>query len=470
MINELYLGRHGILALPSDNTVYGALSPSSIDPAPFDFAFAPANWRYEQRSADWIEAQWAARDHAERAAREEQSAALPTPAPTPEEEDAGLGPAGRYLVQRLRQARRAGSSDVHLEAGAAATVVRQRIDGRLLQVDRLDPAEARAVVNRVKILAGLDLAESRIPQDGRLRFTTTDGPVDVRVATTPGVHGESVVLRLLGQTMRSLALEEVGLPEAVRAGLEEVLAQPNGIVILTGPTGSGKTTTLYAALSRLNRPEVKILTVEDPVEIMLDGITQVAVKPEIGLTFASALRSFLRQDPDVMMVGEVRDRDTADIALRSAMTGHLVLTSLHTNSAAEAFARLRDIGIENYLAAATVRAVIAQRLARRLCDACKRARPVTAAEAERFGEAGVAAQSQIYDAVGCPSCDGSGYRGRVPLAELLRVGEAEQRAVDAGDDAALRASLAPHETLAGRGLAAVAAGETDVAELARLAD
>jgi general secretion pathway protein E len=290
------------------------------------------------------------------------------------------------LVQRvLADAVRRRASDIHIEPMAGHVSVRNRIDGALMEVEQLPAALASPVASRIKIIASLDIAESRLPQDGRLRISVGGRDVDVRVATSPIAHGESIVLRLLGRSEVALDLDTLGIAPDLLERLKLLLDLPHGMILVTGPTGSGKTTTLYAALERLRRPEVKILTVEDPVEILIDGINQVQVRPDIDLDYAATLRAFLRQDPDILMVGEIRDRDTADIAMRAALTGHLVLSTLHTNSALGAFTRLRDIGIEPFLTASTVVASLAQRLVRKLCTHCRTTRVPDASEAELFG-------------------------------------------------------------------------------------
>jgi general secretion pathway protein E len=359
------------------------------------------------------------------------------------------------------------TSDVHLEPMACQLVVRYRIDGRLTEVERYPVGIAEPVASRVKVMAALDIAETRLPQDGRLKLTVRGTDVDVRVSTSPTAFGESIVLRLLGRSELPLDLDRLGLPTAALAKLARALDRPHGIILLTGPTGSGKTTTLYAALSRLRRPEVKILTVEDPVEILLDGINQVQVRPEIGLSYADTLRAFLRQDPDILMIGEIRDRETAEIALRAALTGHLVLSTLHTNSTTGAFTRLADIGIEPYLSASTVIAVIAQRLIRTLCAECAEIRPTTAEEAQEFTSIGIAAPASIHEPVGCPACQNTGYRGRVPLIEVLEMDAGLRDAVRSGSIDALPNPTIPSETLLGHGLALVATGRTTFIEVRR---
>lgn len=372
------------------------------------------------------------------------------------------------LVQRLLAnavTRRA--SDVHIEPMARYLVVRYRIDGRLVEVERHSDKLAAPIASRIKVMAGLDIAESRLPQDGRLRLTVKGRDVDVRVSTSPISHGESIVMRLLGRSSLPLELDGLGLPPKALGRLEQALKRPHGIILLTGPTGSGKTTTLYAAINRLRAPDVKILTVEDPVEVLLEGVNQVQVRPEIDLDYANALRAFLRQDPDILMIGEIRDRETADIALRAALTGHLVLSTLHTNSAIGAFTRLADIGIEPFLTASTVIATIAQRLVRGLCPDCRTERAPSAAEADMFIRAQMAPPDVVHDPAGCPACLGTGYKGRMPMMEIFEVDEAAREAIRTGQAEGLEGGRAVEETLLGHGLVLIAKGKTDFAEVQR---
>jgi len=359
------------------------------------------------------------------------------------------------------------ASDVHFEPMARHIVVRYRIDGRLIEVDKLTPGLAAPIASRIKVMSAIDIAETRLPQDGRLKVTVRGRDVDVRVSTSPTAFGESIVLRLLGRSEVPLDLEQLGLPQAGLDKLLRALERPHGIVLLTGPTGSGKSTTLYAALARLRSPEVKILTVEDPVEVLLEGVNQVQVRPEIGLDYADTLRAFLRQDPDILMIGEIRDRETADIALRAALTGHLVLSTLHTNSTIGAFTRLTDIGIEPYLAASTVIAVIAQRLIRTLCPQCSLAMPTMPDQAALFERVGIMPPKTLAEPQGCPACQGTGYRGRTPLIEVLEVDSAVRDLVRLNDVEAGDGLVRPDETLLGHGLMLAASGRTSMAEVHR---
>jgi type IV pilus assembly protein PilB len=298
-----------------------------------------------------------------------------------------------YVDDVLGRAVRERASDIHFEPFEREFKLRLRIDGVLHELPSPPRHLAQPILSRVKVLAGLNITERRVAQDGRLKLTTDGRRIDLRVSTLPTEFGESVVLRILDQSAVQLDLAELGLPAAVLAGLRDVLRRPNGIFIVTGPTGCGKTTTLYSGLRFINTADLKLLTVEDPVEYEIEGIMQVPVNPAAGLTFAAALRSFLRQDPDVMMVGEIRDLETAQIAIQAALTGHLVLTTLHTNDAAGAITRLIDMGVEPFLLASTLEAVLAQRLVRRVCGDCT--------------------------GKGCPQCNQSGYRGRLGIFEYL---------------------------------------------------
>ncbi len=332
-------------------------------------------------------------------------------------------PVIRLVNNIIATAVRRNASDVHIEPMARHLAIRLRLDGRLTEIERPPQSVSDAVASRIKVMAGLDISESRLPQDGRIAYTYMGEDVDIRVSTSPVAHGESIVLRLLGRSKSPPKIDSIGLRQALQEKLRAALTRPNGMILVTGPTGSGKTTTLYAGLNHLRRPDVKILTVEDPVEILLDGVNQVQVQPEIGLDYANALRAFLRQDPDILMVGEIRDRETADIALRAALTGHLVLSTLHTNSALGAFTRLSDIGIDTYLTGSTVIAVIAQRLMRLLCNDCKVARAVSESEMQLFTQHKLAVPDTIYDAKGCAHCSMTGYSGRTPIMEFVKMDE-----------------------------------------------
>ena len=331
-------------------------------------------------------------------------------------------PVVRLIDEILERAVGAGATDIHLETERDHLRVRLRIDGFLRRDQRLPLAMAAAVISRVKILAGLDIADRRLPQDGRANIRIGRAEADLRVAVMPTLYGETAVLRLLLRDSRLLDLGRIGMNDRDRHAFETLLAEPHGVVIVTGPTGSGKTTTLATAISILNDPGRKIVTVEDPVEYQITGVHQTQIKPSIGLTFASALRSFLRHDPDVIMVGEMRDRETAGIGIQAALTGHLVLTTLHTNSASDAVVRLIDMGVEPYLLGASLRGIVGQRLVRRLCDRCKTPDPgIRASAAALAASRGLRLpdDAQFHKAVGCEACGQSGYRGRMGIFEVM---------------------------------------------------
>ena len=313
------------------------------------------------------------------------------------------------------------ASDIHIESAQNRLRVRYRIDGVLHDVDPPPGRLKSAVVSRIKIMARLNIAERRLAQDGRMRLAVRGTEIDFRVSTTPSIHGESVVLRILDRGNLTLEFGALGFDEQVLELFLTILRRPHGIVLVTGPTGSGKTTTLYTALSTLNAPDCKILTVEDPVEYVLDGTNQVQVNPQIGLSFASALRSFLRQDPDIMMVGEIRDLETAQIAVQAALTGHLVLSTVHTNDAASAMTRLLDMGIEDYLLTSTINGVLGQRLVRKLCPVCREPFQASHDLVDRLelGRLAGPGPIRLYRPVGCDACHGSGYRGRTMILELM---------------------------------------------------
>ncbi|HEX9184956.1 MAG TPA: type II secretion system ATPase GspE [Burkholderiales bacterium] len=337
-------------------------------------------------------------------------------------------PVIRLINALLTQALRDGASDIHFEAFETRSVVRLRIDGTLR--DLIEPARALhgAIVSRLKIMAQLDIAEKRLPQDGRIALRVAGKPVDVRVSTIPTGHGERVVLRLLDKQAGRLDLGQLGMDADTLGHVDRLIREPHGILLVTGPTGSGKTTTLYASLSRLDTTALNVMTVEDPIEYDLDGISQTPVNPRIGMTFARALRTILRQDPDVMMIGEIRDLETAQIAVQASLTGHLVFATLHTNDAVSAVTRLADMGVEPFLLASSLIGVAAQRLVRRLCLECRRP----------FLHEG----ATYYSAVGCAACNRTGYRGRTGIYELVTVDDELRRLIhDRASEQALRAHV-----------------------------
>lgn len=310
-------------------------------------------------------------------------------------------------------------SDIHIEPFENDVLVRMRIDGDLVEVMRLAPASLASVISRIKILSGMNIAEKRVPQDGRFAYTNDEFKVDLRVSTIPTMYGEKCVMRLLNTGGENLlSFEQLGMTKENIARFEHMLSAPNGIILVTGPTGSGKSTTLYAVLNRLRKPTINITTIEDPVEKQMFGINQVQVNTKAGMTFASGLRALLRQDPDVIMIGEIRDYETAEIAVRASITGHLVLSTLHTNDSVSTIVRLIDMGVPPYLVSASVNAIIAQRLVKRLCPYCKRKHAVTDSEKVLLGDDGI---TESFEPVGCPECNHTGYSGRIAIYEIVEL-------------------------------------------------
>jgi general secretion pathway protein E len=333
-------------------------------------------------------------------------------------------PVVRAVNDLLEKAIELRASDIHIEPFTTGLVVRMRIDGLLRQVSPPAGVLPQAVISRIKIIASLNIAERRLPQDGAARLRAGRADIDIRVAIMPTQHGESAVIRILPKDRSLLMIDKLGFLRSDETKLRRLLTLPHGMIVITGPTGSGKTTTLATILSILNEPIRKILTIEDPVEYEISGINQSQIKPAIGLTFASALRSFVRQDPDVIMVGEVRDSETAHVAVHAALTGHLVLTTLHTETAAAAVPRLLDLGVEGYLLRSTLRAVIAQRLVRQLCERCKTPKQLTAndlTEDPRLSALGFKTGETVHAPCGCERCSSTGYRGRLGVFELLEL-------------------------------------------------
>jgi general secretion pathway protein E len=311
------------------------------------------------------------------------------------------------------------ASDIHVEPGEIGVRVRYRVDGILYEKELFPVKMYSAISSRIKLLAQMNIAERRLPQDGRIKVTSSGRAIDIRVSTLPTIYGESIVMRLLDKETSFVTLEDLGFDRVILDIYEDTIKKPYGMILSTGPTGSGKTTTLYASLDKINSPEKKIITVEEPVEYLMSGINQIQVRPKIGLTFASGLRHIVRQDPDVIMVGEIRDLETAGIAIHAALTGHLLFSTLHTNDAAGAITRLMDMGIENYLVASTLICVMAQRLVRRICPFCKVQEKVPAETVLRFGEG----LGDVWSGAGCDQCSGTGYRGRIGIFEVLAVGD-----------------------------------------------
>ncbi len=364
------------------------------------------------------------------------------------------------------------ASDIHVEPMDGELFVRYRLDGALRAMESPPVHMAPAILSRIKIMAKLNIAERRLSQDGRIRLAVRGRDVDFRVSTMPTVHGESVVLRILDRSNLTLSFDALGFEPDLTARLRRVLARPHGIVLATGPTGSGKTTTLYTALLELNRPEQKILTIEDPVEYQLKGVNQVQVRPQIGLTFATALRSFLRQDPDIMMIGEIRDTETAEIAVQAALTGHLILSTLHTNDAASAVARLLDMGVDDFLLASTVNGLMAQRLVRKLCDSCKTSFPAPQALVERFALSSPNGETvMLWKAPGCAECGQSGFRGRTSIVEVLEMSDDIRELITSRQPSKAIEQIARSQgmrTMQEHGLLKALAGATTVEEVLRV--
>lgn len=377
-------------------------------------------------------------------------------------------PIVRLINGLISEAITQGASDIHIEPAEQAVVIRLRIDGGLREVLQT-PAQLRSrLVSRIKVMARLDIAEKRLPQDGRISLTLGGRGVDVRVSTLPSRYGERVVMRLLDKDQGLRSLDALGMGERMLGQFKASLQTPNGIILVTGPTGSGKTTTLYAALNLLNDRTRNILTVEDPIEYAIDGVGQTQVNPKIGMTFAAGLRAILRQDPDVVMVGEIRDPETAQIAVQASLTGHLVFSTVHTNDALAAITRLRDMGVEPYLLASTLRAIVAQRLVRRLCSDCKTPAVIGASEAALLRSVG-AEGATVYEAAGCVPCHGSGYVGRIGLYEFAAVDDEIRRRIHAGDT---EQDMAAHafrnaDPLLRSGLKCAAAGVTSLSDVLR---
>jgi len=377
----------------------------------------------------------------------------------------------RFVNQVLLEAVKISASDIHLEPFEKELRVRYRIDGMLQSEplpDRLKNLEA-AIISRIKIMAGMDIAEKRLPQDGQIRLTVMGRPIDVRVSVLPTIFGQGLALRLLDSQITFRQLDNLGIPDDYLRLYRQVLKLSHGVILVTGPTGSGKTTTLYASLHELNRPDRKIITVEDPVEYQLDGVTQIQTKPVIGLNFASVLRNILRHDPDIVMIGEIRDAETAEIAISAAMTGHLVFSTLHTNDAPSALVRLLDMDLEPYLVSSALEAVIAQRLIRQLCPDCRI--PVDVSEGLDDEMRGFLEGAKVYEAKGCPECRQTGFRGRQAIYEMFSLNDkVRQMVLHRTDASQIRQEVLNlgMRTLRHSGLEKVKLGLTSLAEVYRV--
>ena len=339
-------------------------------------------------------------------------------------------PVVKLINSLITQAYMRRASDIHIEPFEEQILVRMRIDGELVECMRLDISTLNSIVSRCKILAGINIAEKRIPQDGRIDFDNGDISIDLRVNTLPTIYGEKVNMRLLATEDAALiTLPDLGMPDHLFKQFSRIIKAPNGIILVTGPTGSGKSTTLYAVLSELNKPNVNITTVEDPVEKQIFGVNQVQTNAKAGLTFASGLRAILRQDPDIVMIGEIRDTETAEIAIRAAITGHLVLSTLHTNDAASSIIRLIDMGVASYMVASSVNCVVAQRLVKKLCPECKRRREIRPEEAALLHDDSI---THLYEPVGCPRCGNTGFKGRTAIYEIIEIDNDLRRMISEG--------------------------------------
>ncbi|MCR0983630.1 GspE/PulE family protein [Roseomonas populi] len=415
----------------------------------------------------------------EEAAKPAEAVSQDATSGTPEDaarlrDQASEAPVVRHVNSLILQAVESGASDIHLESTEAGLRTRLRVDGVLKDCGTVPQALGAGVVSRLKIMARLDVAERRLPQDGRMRLAVRGRDVDLRVSIIPALDGEGVVLRILDRGAVSLDFEALGFAPSEIAALRELLAQTSRMVLVTGPTGSGKTTTLYAALGSVDRQQLKVCTIEDPVEYRLEGISQVQVRPQIGLTFPNALRAMLRHDPDVMLVGEIRDPETAEVAVQAALTGHLVLATLHTNDAPSAVTRLMDLGVPEYLIASVLRGVLAQRLVRTLCAACREPYEAPAPVVERLGLDRIAGGGPIllHRPGGCPACGDTGYRGRTTVLQIMNVSPGLRDLVLRRADAGSLGVMAEREgmlSLQAAGLAKALAGITTVEEVLRVA-
>ncbi|MGM9521956.1 MAG: GspE/PulE family protein [Oscillospiraceae bacterium] len=433
MVGGKVLRRHGVLPVAFDerhsNTLILAMS-DPLDMSAQDDITIITNCMVEPRIATMAEInavldKYFGNDEAMSAAekyakdREEQQQQV-AKADAQQQNELNNAPIVQLVRSIIEQAVRQRASDIHLDALEKQVRVRYRIDGVLVEKMMYDISLLPAIVTRVKIMGGMDISEKRKPQDGRITMVIDLVEYDIRVSVLPSSFGEKVVMRLANANALTRSKRELGMRDWELKKFEHIIANPNGIMLVTGPTGSGKSTTLYTALSELNRESVNIITVEDPVEANIAGINQVQVNPKADLTFATALRAILRQDPDIIMIGEIRDYETASIAVQASITGHLVVSTLHTNSAAAAITRLLDMGVESFLLADSVVGIIAQRLARRLCKACRKPRAATAGEKHLLGKAETD-DVTIYDACGCPLCNETGFFGRIGVYEIIEM-------------------------------------------------
>jgi type II secretory ATPase GspE/PulE/Tfp pilus assembly ATPase PilB-like protein len=383
---------------------------------------------------------------------------------------ASAAPVVRLVDTVLLEAVSRRASDIHVEAFERDVNIRYRIDGRCYQVAQPPKSLALAISSRLKVLANLDVAESRLPQDGRILLTVKDRPIDLRISTLPTVYGESIVMRVLDRGALNMTLGDLGMDAAMQQAIEAIIARPHGMLLVTGPTGAGKTTTLYCCLAKRNTPEVKLITTEDPVEYDIEGLVQVAINSKIQLNFATALRSILRHDPDVIMVGEIRDQETAQVAVQAALTGHLVFSTLHTNDAPGAVTRLLDMGLEPFLVTSTVSGVLAQRLVRRLCPQCRAPSDATPEDLAALHLTASQLTQPLMKPVGCEACSGIGFKGRTGVYEFLEMSEPlRPLIIERASVEEIRAKAREEgmRSLREDGIAKVLAGVTTVEEMIR---
>ncbi len=423
-INTNFLKEYCILPVGEDEESLKVLVPEDYNPEAISILSRTVNkkieiYNYDKDEIERILYKWY---EAQLGYVQEDEADIDTLLQIDNLEDiAQEAPIIRLVNNYINYAKETGASDIHFEPTKTNFIVRFRIDGILHEIDRLSKKVQPAITSRIKLISNMNIAESRIPQDGRILIQEEDENIDIRVSSVPTIFGESIVLRLLSKEKSLLNLEALGMNEEHLKTFRELIRKPYGLILVTGPTGSGKTTTLYAALNDINTPDKKIITVEDPVEYQIEGINQIQVKPEIGLNFATILRSILRQDPDIILVGEIRDSETAKIAIQSSLTGHLVFTTLHTNDALGAFSRLKDLGIENFLLSSAVLASMAQRLVRKICPFCKTEYSPSSEEIEILKREFNFENNikTLYKGKGCKKCAYTGYRGRIAIYEIL---------------------------------------------------
>lgn len=480
-VTERFLREHAVIILSCDASSVTIAAADPIDPFLVSAIGLSTGRKVSLKAALSSDIElalrrlYAADDEAALSAESGMMAAVATEADLERlRESASEAPVIRFVNGLISRAVEAGASDIHIEPFERRLRIRVRIDGVLKEEDPAAIELAPAVISRLKIMSGLNIAERRLPQDGAMKMPVRGKEVDFRIATAPVAYGECAVIRILDKASVPLDFRALGFDATAEAQLDHLLKKPNGIVLVTGPTGSGKTTTLYAALARLNSAERKILSVEDPVEYKIPGVNQIQVKPEIGLTFASVLRSVLRHDPDVILIGEIRDAETARIAVQAALTGHTVLSTVHTNSAAAAVTRLLDMGVEDYLLTSTISGIVSQRLVRSLCRDCREQVPMRAAWADEFRSAGfeVGPDTMLYEAKGCAACNGTGYRGRSVISEILVPNEGIRRLTlqRSGASEIHAAALAGGmESLRRNGLRKVLEGATTIEEISRVA-